>query len=247
MRKYLWIIGILLFSSCLTDVLDLGEEKLDVPKSTKSTYLRFQNLGAYDVSVYSYYTRSPQNKVGKDIMAGTISSQVEWTGNVNTNVQFYLTYQLPLIPDYSIPYDPPVEFAVVEEPVMRYELNTVAIKALVLPGDQPLVNDGAYLIIKNNGVNSFRLMYSSSPVGPEGGKDPLVRSGTAGVYKINPGLTSFYTVSINVTDSPMPAEVGTTFQNGYCYSLVFDGSTVSLAKTGSVAPITLNNINANTW
>jgi len=245
MKKYLWIISILLFASC-TSYFDFGEEKLVEPEPTKFTYVRFQNLGAYDVSVYSSFTRLPQDKLD-EIRGETISPKQKWLGTINTGVQFYLTYHLPLTPDYTLLYDPPTGAAVVEELIVRYETNTVPIRALNIPGYQPLVNDGAYLIIKNNGLNSFRLMYSGGYLQPEGSKDYLVRSGTTGVYKISQGLASFYNLAINLTDYPMPAEVEPIFQNGYCYSLVFDGSTVSLAKETAAAQITLNNINANVW
>ena len=247
MKKYLWIICIVLFASCLTDVLDLGEETLDIPEPTRFTYVNFKNLGTYNVSAYSYYTRLPDYKVGDEIRAGALSSEVKWTGNVNTGVQFYLTYHLPLTTDYTLLYDPPTELAVVEELIMRYETNTVVIKALNMPGDRPLVNDSVYLIIKNNDVNSFRLMYVNGPLEPVGGRDPLVRGGTTGVYKIASGPASNYTLAVNLTDSPMPAEIGATFQSGYCYSLAFDGNTVSLAKPGSAALITLDNVNARVW
>jgi len=245
MKRYLWIIGILLFASC-TDFFDLGEETLDVPEPTKFTYVRFQNLGTYDVSVYDNYTRSPHNKVD-EIGANKTSSRQKWMGAVNTGVQFYLTYHLPLTPDYSILYDPPPAIAVVEELIARHVTNTISIRPLNMPGDQPLFNDGVYLIIRNNDISSFRLMYNTGPMQPEGSRDALVRSGTTGVYKVPQGLVSYYNLAITTTNFPMPAEVEPSFQNGYCYSLVFDGSTVSLTKETAAAPITLNNINANVW
>jgi len=248
MKKYLLVICTLLLLASCADFFEMGDEKITPAASTKSTYVQFKNQGSYNVSVYENFNRLPQQKVCDDIQGFATSKAVEWKGVLGTGFQFYLTYHLPLISTYSIPYEPPIEAAVVEELIKRYETNEVAIPKLNIADDQPLIKDYAYVIIKSS--QSFRFMSSGSPLTPEGEKDPLVREG---VYKISSGLTSNFKLTVNnITDytipsDPPPLGVGTTLQNGYCYSLVFDGTTVSLAKPTAAAQITLANINDKVW
>lgn len=245
MKKYLWIIGTLLFFSC-TGMFDLGEETFNEPEPTKFTYVKFENMGIYAVTVYDNYLRQPQDKVDT-IQSGITSQQKEWKGAVNKGVEFYLTYHLPITTGFTLAYDPPLVSAVVEASIPRYETKTVRIPSLVMPADQTLVND-TYIIIRNSGNRAFRFKYYNGYLLPIGSNDSLVDTDTTvGAYKITPGPASYYKVIVNnINEYQMPVDI-TTFQAGYCYSLVFDGTTVSLAKTGSVAEITLANINNRVW
>jgi len=240
MKKYLWVICILLFASCLTDVLDLGEETLDIPEQTRFTYVEFQNQGTFDVTIYSNSTR--QTPI-TDVARGS-SKQEKWPPN-SDGFSFFLTYQLPIIGNYKMAYFPqPPLLDFVEVTIPRYQTTSVRIpdlESIITDWDKILSGD-VYLRIRNDGTSGIRFYRFNSELTPVNGGS-LISPREEGVYKITPAISgSDYTVWVGTNQYPMPS--GLTLVAGYCYSLVFTGSDVSLVKE---TEITLNNIRAGAW
>jgi len=240
MKKHLWVIGIigaLLFASCDDlRLFDLGEEEFNVPEPTNPTQVEFDNTqNLYDVTVYSNALRQT---VIKEVPKGITVTQ-KWLPAMD-GYSFYLTYKLPIVNNYLMPYFPVLN-DFVEVIIPRFTTTSVYIQDItkVVDGDQNLSAD-AYLAIRNDNASGVRLYRVNTEMSSVDGIN-LINNKSTAVYRITQAqLAGTYTVWSGAVSYP----INITFQSGNCYSLVFDGSAVSLTKE---TPITLNNINARVW
>ena len=217
------VIGLILcvglFAACETPT---GDDSKPAPKKpTENTFVKFDNLEQYPVTIYS--------DAGRNIAIAEISalgSAVVAVEPVSAGNAFYLTFQLDIfdIPGVSIPCNG----GSIVHLIKANETTSVPIPKL-----KSIEINSAYLKIINNSSYSLALRQGSGEKGPIGGGSTVINTGQNAAYDVLPGLASNYSIYSNTTiPVAFPASL-TEFRPGIIYVFTFNGT--SLALTDNVS------------
>jgi fibronectin type 3 domain-containing protein len=197
-----------------------------IPDNSK-TWARFDNNNEFAVSVYS--DRSRLSKIA-DAGADAQSAPVEMEPN-SSGALFYPTWHI-VIEGVDIPYEGQEIVTRVDAGKPKENPNAITVPSLAELGDAELsksISGAVYLKIHNAGTSSLVLRRGNTEEFPQGAQSTILNGGETGLYTVNPGPVSTYSVRKN-TSIPVdfPGTL-TEFVSGRFYSLRFDGTNLAVA------------------
>jgi fibronectin type 3 domain-containing protein len=209
------------------DTGDKPEQPVTPPVDSSKTWARFDNSNEFAVSVYS--DRSRLSKIA-DAGADGQSVPVEMEPN-STGALFYPTWHI-VMEGVDIPYEGQEIIHRVDAGKPRETPNVIPILSLSELGDEELsksISGAVYLKIHNAGTSSLVLRQGNTEKFPQGARSTILNGGETGVYMVNSGLVSTYSVMKNTSIPVNFPGTLTEFVSGRLYSLRFDGTNLAVA------------------
>lgn len=233
--------------SCFTSFFEVTEESIDGESYERphTTRVQFDNTGDANVHKVSVFTTRERDRWSDapidTINAGSIS--ISHGIEPHSQFVFYYTYFLK-IGDREVPYIPLDRYGRGESvfSIRRDQTTTVTIRSLrdsimeSAPADinEPLVT-GIYFTIQNNSPSSVQFVVNESAlfdlererfINPFSNTMFEYSEGISLLNLNNTGIRSTQTAIVTPLNT-----IGIIFQQGYFYSLVFDGSSIIVADS----------------
>ncbi|GHV94496.1 hypothetical protein AGMMS50293_08160 [Spirochaetia bacterium] len=184
--------------------------------ATDKTYIQFNNLEVFPVTVYSDPSRL--TKIA-DVDAGGNATVTASPAPLGT--AFYPRYHLSVEGIAISPYDGDAIMARIDEK----RTNTVAIPPL-----EAIEAGDAFIKLENASYYSLIMRKGSVEMLPIGSGSTIVMQNETAGYSIPPGASSGYSLMKNGTDPvAFPGDL-TQFQAGYVYLLRYNGTALVLSE-----------------
>jgi hypothetical protein len=235
--KSVWLFGIILCLASCSGLVDLGEEKITYPDTPPNSYARFTNSSSYHVSIYRAPERTESSL--RAHLDGNETKVVPVFPDSNST-QLYLKYYLKLEEGVNVPYWPTdVNKNSMQVLFERNETKPVPIVYPSIDNNTVLLNDAAYVVIKNNAPSLFRLSMGTAIVYSETGED-MINSGQSALYKL-PANSTGYLVRYMGNEYTLNSLLS-SLQSGYVYSLNLNAAGTAVVETQAPRQITLANV-----
>ena len=202
------------FIACENDTGGNGNTENETGNETESTFIEFRNLEQFPVTVYS--------DSGREIIFARVSGKDSTKVKAEPNqigIPFYLTYHV-ILEGVEIPYNSPGAIVV---RVDENKTNIANINQL-----SSISSASAYIKIQNSSTDTLVLRNNNTEMRPIGAVSTIITAGEGGAYQISPGSVSVFSFMKNATiPVPFPGSL-VSFEAGYMYSFVFNGSSLVL-------------------
>jgi uncharacterized protein YjdB len=206
------------------------------PPATEQTAIQFVNPGIFPVSVYFSPDRQPDSKIA-DIKPDGKSNAISWAASPS-GYSFYFSFIL-YINDTQIPFAPDGDRGVMLARIDAEKTTQITIPAIenMYADTNALITSDVYLSIKNTGGYAFYLQRGNVIMDRHDfSSTTLVNPNETGLYKLEAGSASAYSLLVNATTYPLSL---VSFATGHQYTMTYSG--VSIYLDNDMA-LTLHNI-----